>query len=244
MASIGKEYDLLPENRHFRREFLKKGISLGIITGVTGMGLLTGCKEEGKEEVTPSEDLMREHGVLNRILLIYDRLIRNLQNNETIDLSILNNSAGMIRTFIEDYHEKLEEDYLFPRFEKANQLTDLVQVLRLQHKAGRDLTDQILVIAKMKSIADMEESQKLVKLLVDFNTMYRPHESREDTVLFPAIKKIVSKNEYYSLGEEFEDKEHQLFGEDGFESMVDKVAGIEKQLGIYDLGQFTPIIHN
>jgi hemerythrin-like domain-containing protein len=150
----------------------------------------------------------------------------------------------MIRTFIEDYHEKLEEDYLFPRFEKANQLTDLVQVLRLQHKAGRDLTDQILVIAKMKSIADKEKSQKLVKLLVDFNTMYRPHESREDTVLFPAIKKIVSKNEYYSLGEDFEDKERQLFGEDGFESMVDKVAGIEKQLGIYDLEQFTPTIHN
>ena len=32
----------------------------------------------------------------------------------------------------------------------------------------------------------------------------------------------------------------RLFGEDGFERMVDKVAGIEKKLGIYDLAQFTP----
>ena len=73
-----------------------------------------------------------------------------------------------------------------------------------------------------------------------FIRMYNPHEAREDTVLFPAFRKIVSKNEYDSLGEDFEKKEDQLFGEEGFEKMVDKVAGIEKAMGIYDLGQFTP----
>lgn len=70
--------------------------------------------------------------------------------------------------------------------------------------------------------------------------MYEPHETREDTVLFPAFKEIVSKNEYDSLGEDFEKKEHQLFGEGGFEKKVEEVAGIEKSLGIYDLAQFTP----
>jgi hypothetical protein len=70
--------------------------------------------------------------------------------------------------------------------------------------------------------------------------MYRPHEAREDTILFPSLRKIVSRNEYFALGEDFEEKEHDLFGEDGFESIVDKVAGIEKQLGIYDLSEFTP----
>ena len=30
------------------------------------------------------------------------------------------------------------------------------------------------------------------------------------------------------------------FGEEGFEKMVDRIAGIEKTLGIYDLVQFTP----
>jgi hemerythrin-like domain-containing protein len=70
--------------------------------------------------------------------------------------------------------------------------------------------------------------------------MYAPHEAREDTVLFPAFRKIVSRNEYDSLGEEFEDNEHKLFGEDGFETMVEKVTKIEKELRIYDLAQFTP----
>lgn len=73
-----------------------------------------------------------------------------------------------------------------------------------------------------------------------FIRMYEPHEAREDTVLFPAIRSIVSKHEFDALGEEFEKKEHQLFGQEGFEKMVDQVAGIEKRLGIYDLALFTP----
>jgi len=48
------------------------------------------------------------------------------------------------------------------------------------------------------------------------------------------------KHEFDALGEEFEKKEHQLFGEDGFEEMVDRVASIEMALGIYELAQFTP----
>ena len=227
-------------SKNKRREFLKKSVILGTLTGIYASGLMTACKEEGEDEVTPSEDLMREHGILNRILLIYDTCKLHLINNEQFDLAVLDNSAEIIRTFIEDYHEKLEEDFLFPRFEKANQLTDLVKVLRSQHNAGRILTDQIRQFGKMKALTGGDENQKLIKLLGDFNGMYRPHEAREDTVLFPAIRKIVSGHEYFALGEDFEDKEHELFGKDGFDAMVARVAGIEKQLGIYDLSQFTP----
>jgi hypothetical protein len=71
--------------------------------------------------------------------------------------------------------------------------------------------------------------------------MHKEH-MKSNTVLFPAFRKIVSGHEYDSLGEDFEKKEHELFGEDGFEKMVDRVAAIEKNLGIYDLAQFIPTI--
>jgi hemerythrin-like domain-containing protein len=69
--------------------------------------------------------------------------------------------------------------------------------------------------------------------------MYRPHEAREDTVLFPALHKIVPAKQLKELGEQFEKEEDRLFGEAGFEKTVEQVAAIEKQLGIYDLTQFT-----
>jgi len=37
-----------------------------------------------------------------------------------------------------------------------------------------------------------------------------------------------------------DDFEHKLFGKNGFESIVKKVASLEKELGIYTLEQFTP----
>ena len=226
-----------------RREFIRKSIVLGTLTGVAGFSLITGCKDETGEDISPAEDLMREHGVLNRVMLIYDTCKMHLDKGEQFPLDALINSALIIRNFIEDYHEKLEEDFLFPRFEKAKELTDLVRVLRTQHQVGRKITDQLIQVSKSGNSSGKEDSQKLTTLLNNFNTMYRPHEAREDTILFPALRKIISKHEYFALGEEFEDKEHELFGADGFEVMVEKVADIEKQLGIYDISKFTPLIY-
>lgn len=235
-----------------RRSFIKQGLILGV-SGIVGLEMLAGCGDKGKEkgeekeeegegqEVSPPEDLMQEHGLLNRILLIYDTCRQHLADKTSFPMESLGNAAGIIRQFVEDYHEKQEEQYLFPRFQKANQLTDLVQVLLQQHNAGRAITDQILQLTKSQTATDAER-QKLAGLLSSFNIMYRPHEAREDTVLFPAFRKIVSKHEYDSLGEEFEKNEHKLFGEDGFDMMVNRVADIERQLGIYELAQFTPVV--
>ena len=220
-----------------------KTTALGTLSIIAGSSLLIGCndKEEKEKDVSPPEDLMQEHGLLNRVLLIYDNCRGRLMNKESFDIEAIADAATIVRTFVEDYHEKQEENYLFPRFQKANQLTDLVQVLLSQHQAGRTLTDQISQLSKQAARTE-NENAKLIGLLSAFNTMYRPHEAREDTVLFPAFRKIVSKNEYDSLGDEFEKNEHKLFGNDGFETMVNKVAAIEKQLGIYDLAQFTPVM--
>jgi hemerythrin-like domain-containing protein len=211
--------------------------------GTKGSASQKGGTQEPKEEeedVSPPEDLMREHGVLKRVLLVYDEAIRRIDANHDLPPDAVRSGAKIIRTFIEDYHEKLEEDYLFPRFEKAGRLTDLTKVLRAQHQAGRRVTEQITQLATVQMLKDPSSATKLKELMRQFVRMYEPHEAREDTVLFPAFRSIVSKHEFGALGEDFEKKEHQLFGEEGFEKMVDRVASIEKMLGIYDLAQFTP----
>ena len=227
-----------------RRVFLRSGIILGGAT-LIGRGPLRGAEnekqsEEKEIEVGPPEDLMREHGVLKRVVLIYGEALRRLDAKQDFPPDALADAARIIRSFVEDYHEKLEEDFLFPRLEKANQLVDLVKVLRTQHQAGRRVTDVTLRFANLQSLKNDADRAQLISSMQQFIRMYNPHEAREDTVLFPAFRKIVSPHEFDSLGEDFERKEDELFGEDGFEKVVDKVAGIEKRFGIYDLAQFTP----
>ncbi len=228
-------------NEQTRRIFIRSGFVVGASL-FGGVNLLRGAEEKKEEEVSPAEDLMREHGVLKRVLLVYGEAIRRLESNQDLPPSAIMDSAKIIRDFIEDYHEKLEENFLFPRFKKAGKLTDLVDVLVQQHQGGRKLTDITTQLATNQALKNADDRRKLADLLRQFIRMYNPHEAREDTVLFPEFRKIVSSHEYDSLGEDFEKKEHELFGEDGFEKMVDKVAGVEKQLGIYELSQFTPKI--
>lgn len=227
--------------RTTRRNFVLRSTTvLGAGLVIPGLASGAGAEDKGKEDISPAEDLMREHGVLNRILLIYDEHLRLLDAKQTFDPGVLASSAGIVRHFVEDYHEKLEEDFLFPRFRKANRLVDLVDTLLAQHRAGRRVTAQIEQLANAGSLKDESKRRELGESLRAFVRMYRPHEAREDTVVFPAFRGIVSAHEYDALGDDFEKKEDELFGDEGFFKVVDQVAELEKMLGIYELGKFTP----
>ncbi len=195
---------------------------------------------KGKDaiEVTPPEDLMREHAVLERLLLIYEKAMSAGNRPADWPTNQLADAVHLVRTFIEDYHERLEEDYVFPRFEKAGRLTDLVAVLRRQHETGRKVTDA--VVRQLGQAGSLSDTRPLANDLTAFIRMYRPHAARESTVLFPQIAAVVSPKEYDAMGGQFEEIEHQKFGQAGFEGVVQKVAELEKSLGIYDLAQFTP----
>src|SRR5437016_6687107 len=75
------------------------------------------------EGVTAPEDLMKEHGVLNRCLLIYEEGMRRIRDKQDVSPNVFNHTAVLIRKFVEEYHEKNEEKYIFPVFEKARKLT-------------------------------------------------------------------------------------------------------------------------
>ncbi len=225
-----------------RRRWLAAALGVGASTALAGTQAPAPARGAshpiGDEGVGPGEDLMREHGVLNRILLIYDEGVRRTRVRGPLPKEALRSAAGIIRKFLEEYHEKLEEEHLFPRFERAGKHTELVGVLRAQHLAGRRLTASILDLASPHAAAT--DTAALADRLSQFVRMYRPHEAREDTVLFPAFRELVSREEYERLGEEFESREDEVLGRRGFERIVDEVAAIEKSLGIYDLASFTP----
>ena len=163
------------------------------------------------EDVSAVEDLMREHGVLRRLLLIYEECVRRLEGEPKLDdigkaTICLSWGVRLIKKFVEDYHEKLEEKHLFPEFEKRGELAPLVKVLKEQHAAGRTLTEALVHLSAGvdadKQILDNPESRhKAITCCKAFIRMYRPHAAREDTVLFPAFKKLLSAKQLDKLGD-------------------------------------------
>jgi hemerythrin-like domain-containing protein len=192
-------------------------------------------------EVTATEDLMREHGILRRALLVYqETAVKLRQDAASVPPDSLEKTANLFRVFGEDYHEKkLEEVFIFPAVKKVpGAAAGYVDVLLAQHVRGREITDYFLSVSRADRIAT-NQVENLAKAMESFVRMYEHHAAIEDTVIFPAWKVAVGSNELDALGEKFEEIEHEQFGGDGFETALKRMEEIEQSLGLSNLDMFT-----
>ena len=235
-----------------------------LITGVSLIGasaLLIGCQksaetgtatnretkadevssDEAAAEVSATEDLMREHGIIRRALLVYQESAANLkQDPNSVPVDALEKTAQLIRAFGEDYHEKrLEEAFILPAIKKIqNPASVYADVLTAQHARGREITDYVLAITKGDKIPTANLAS-LIEALESFVRMYQHHAAVEDTIVFPAWKETVGSKDLDEVAVKFEEIEEEIFGEDGFGAAVRRMAEIEESLGLANLGMFT-----
>jgi hemerythrin-like domain-containing protein len=223
-----------------RKLFATGGIALAVGAIGTEIGnLVTGSPAQAPNTDPPDVDLMQEHGVLKRVLLIYQEALRRISIGQQAPTSEIHESAEIIHDFIEEFHEALEEGYVFPTLQRAGKLLSTVDTLYLQHARGRQLTQLILAESATES-ASSSGIDQMSDAMTAFVRMYQPHEAREDTIVFPTYRAILTADQLNQLGNTFADLQRQQFGPHGFSATVAKVAAIEQRLGIYDLDQFTP----
>jgi hemerythrin-like domain-containing protein len=191
-------------------------------------------------EATPLEDLMQEHAVLERVLLIYEEAMRRLVSGGELAPTVLAQAGGIIRRYIEDHHERDEEQHVFPRLERVGVAVELVHTLLAQHEAGRRLTSEVIGRATAAGVRDPGDRERLGAAMQRFVRMYRPHAARENTVLFPAFRRALSRPEYERLRTTLERSERAAFGGNPFDAALAEVVTIERALGIDDLAAFTP----
>jgi hemerythrin-like domain-containing protein len=227
------------------------------LVGLSSLGagaILIGCNQtaptetnEGEKadagdeaEVTATEDLMREHGVLRRALLVYQESATKLRHGANLPPEPLQKTAKLFRAFGEEYHEKkLEEVYIFPAVKKAGGMAgSYADVLIAQHQRGREITDFIIAVTAGSRLA-AADIKTFAAALEDMVRMYEHHAAIEDTVVFPAWKETLDSKSLDEMNEKFEEIEHEQFGEDGFESALQQMTEIEQSLGLSDLSQFT-----
>src|SRR2546426_1679612 len=159
--------------RKLLRDFFGIGVAVagGPLVAEAFQTELASAKGNEKEpEVTATEDLMREHGVIRRALLVYYEVIPKLrQNPSSIDAAAIQQAAKLFRTFGEDYHERmLEEQHIFPLIRKQSKAMSVyADILIEQHNRGREITDYVLAVTNGGKISTAH-SEPLAKVFETF----------------------------------------------------------------------------
>ncbi len=209
---------IIMESLKTRRDFLRASavVGTGLVlsscagnkTNTTGKAATAPTPDENKMggEVTATEDLMREHGILRRALLVYSATAIKLRGNPSaIAPDALQKTAKLFKAFGEEYHEKkLEEAYIFPAVKKAGgEAANYADVLVVQHNRGREITDYIISVTQGAKLG-ASNAEPLAKALEAFVLMYRNHAAREDTIIFPAWKQTMTGKQLDEIGDKFE----------------------------------------
>ena len=136
-----------------RRALLSTGVAaLAVGAAATEVANLATGPASPRTAAPPDVDLMGEHGVLKRILLIYQEALGRIDSGQTPPATAIHQGAQLIHDFIEGFHEALEEGYVFPRLRRAGQLIATVDTLLVQHGRGRQLTQLILTSSNTQAM--------------------------------------------------------------------------------------------
>jgi hemerythrin-like domain-containing protein len=231
-----KEHSGNPENSgalliHRRRLVLAGAVAPCAFTS-------SAAAQKSAPYVTPNEDLMQEHGLVGRVILIYGRAIELLNANQSIDLAHVGQAAQIIARVIHGHHEVEEEKIVFPALEKANLLKNLIATLRGQHSAARAITATIGNNANQAGARDASRRRELIAAMQNFRNMYEPHGAYEDTIVYPAFRQAVGPEEYMRLAEQFAQNERRMNGDKGIQESAAALGKIETALGI-ELARYT-----
>jgi len=224
-----------PVYRVRRRWILGAVATAGLTAALPALAQTDAAK---KSPMSASERLMRDNALTSRVLLLYAAAERRLGQGEDLESGIFLQSAEVMRDFVHGYHEKVEEEDIFPVFKKAGRMVALVTTFQDQHAAGRQLTDKILAAAP--GIANADQRKALTDALHATVTLYGPSLARENTDLLPTLRSLLTPTEFDALAQTLEKGEAEKLGADGFEKAAKKIEAIEKKLGTHDLSQFAP----
>jgi hemerythrin-like domain-containing protein len=219
-----------------RRKFLTfvpiAAATFGVMAGLAPQSSAAKTQDQG---VGAIETLMRGHGLLWRAIIVYDVIRDRILKGQETEPSLILDTASVIRTYLEDFHEKAEEKYIFAPLEKDSAQFAAIQELKVQHGTGYELTRRISNLSKTGKM-----NAELAGYLDDFQRMYRHHAAYEDTVIFPAFDVMEKRSDMAELAATFGVEEKKVLGHNGFDVFLNQIAHIEKQLGIYELATSTP----
>ena len=137
--------------------------------------------------MTPTEELVREHGDILVMLQIVREMVRRLEAGEPVDPDHLENAVDFIRNYADKYHHAKEEDFLFPAMEEAGVPGEggPIGVMLAEHDEGRGYVRTAAEAIDAYRGGDAAAGKIIAANLRNYAGLLESHIAKENQVLYP-----------------------------------------------------------
>ncbi len=174
----------------------------------------------------PTEILIEEHHVIERVLMALEKAASRLSRGETVYLRFFSGTSTLIHGFNDGYHHRKEEKVLLPAL-IANGIpreTGPVAAMLAEHEEARRLAHKLQMMVDHYQGGDARVRDQVVLSALAYVSLVRRHMQKEEAVLFPLVEKVLST--------EWQDRMIEAF--DLFEREANGTEMHEKYYGMAD----------
>jgi len=160
----------------------------------------------------PTDDLMDEHRVIERMLGILTKASNRLEKGQDVDSELYVDAVDFLKNFADKCHHTKEEKLLFEKMMERGVSGEVgpIAVMMREHQDGRGHVKSLEKLSKEKMSKTTREG--LIKSSRAYVDLLSKHIQKEDNVLYPLANQILDKEDQKELEKGFEEVEEKVMG--------------------------------
>ncbi len=161
---------------------------------------------------SPTDMLEAEHRLIQKVVASMARVAEALEKGKIVEVSVLRELVRFLQIFGDECHHAKEETALFPMLElKGVPLEGCpVAVLHNDHLKGRAFVNELCDSVEAYACDPLSGRRSLITALRKLIQFYPDHIWKEDYLLFPLAKKVLSSMDERIVSQHFEQIEDAL----------------------------------
>lgn len=160
----------------------------------------------------PTDDLMDEHRVIERMLVILIKASNRLEEGKSVDSAFYVGAVDFLKNFADKCHHSKEEKLLFVKMMERGVSGEVgpIAVMMREHQDGRAHVKNLDKLSKEKMTKSTKDG--LIKASRAYADLLSKHIQKEDNILYPMANQILDDADQRELEKGFEEVEEKVMG--------------------------------
>lgn len=182
----------------------------------------------------PTEILMAEHRVIERVLKTIEAALQRPDANAQLRPSLFLDAVEFIQGYADDYHHQKEEGVLFEVMEARGFPKEggPIAVMLAEHEQARAYTRAMQSAAERWRDGDAAAQTEVTRNAQDYVSLLGDHIHKEDNILYPMADQLLSPEDQERMAETFRELERTATSNGSLGRLLALVDALERTMQV------------